>query len=87
MKGIVFEGDPLESGGYAMKTTSTLFESGKRAALIGDQVYCPKDNHGVNPIVEGDSTMIWDGKLLVTHLCKAACGCRVLARHSTLSVS
>lgn len=85
MRAIAFEGDPTDHNGYVMTATSTIFENGKRAALLGDLVYCPIDGHGVNPIVEGDETMRSDGKPLVTHLCKAACGCSILAVHSTLS--
>lgn len=86
MSAIAFEGDPTDHDGYVMTATSTIIENGKRAALLGDLVYCPRAGHGVNPIVEGDMTMMSDGRPLVTHLCKAACGCVILAVHSTLSV-
>ncbi|CAH2787654.1 MAG: hypothetical protein CBHOC_2130 [uncultured Caballeronia sp.] len=84
MNGLIFEGDPTDHGGYVKTATSTIIENGKRAALVGDLVYCPRDGHGVNPIVEGDPTMMSDGRSLVTHLCRAACGRRVLARNTTL---
>jgi uncharacterized Zn-binding protein involved in type VI secretion len=84
MKGLVFEGDPTDHGGYVKTATSTIIEGGKRAALVGDLVDCPRDGHGVNPIVEGDPTMMSDGKPLVTHLSRAACGCRIFSRHTTL---
>ncbi|MDR5769105.1 MULTISPECIES: PAAR domain-containing protein [unclassified Caballeronia] len=84
MKGLVSEADPTDHGGFVKTATSTIIENGKRAALVGDLVDCPRDGHGVNPIVEGDPSMMSDGKSLVTHLSRAACGCRVLARHTTL---
>ena len=82
MKGLIYQGDPLDRDGYVMTTTSTFFENGKRAALLGDLVHCRIDGHGVNPIVEADGTMFWDGKYLVVHGCRAACGCRVLSTRS-----
>ncbi|KGC70063.1 PAAR motif family protein [Burkholderia pseudomallei] len=84
MKGLVFESDPTDHDGYVMTATSTIIEGGKRAALVGDLVYCPRDGHGVSPIIEGDSTMTDNGKYLVPHLSRAACGCRIFARHTTL---
>jgi uncharacterized Zn-binding protein involved in type VI secretion len=84
MKGLVFEGDPTDHDGYVMTATSTIIEGGKRAALVGDLVYCPCDGHGINPIVEGDPTMMDNGKYLVTDQSRAACGCRIFARHTTL---
>lgn len=84
MKGLVFLGDPTDHGGYVKTATSTIIENGKHAALVGDLVDCPREGHGVNAIIEGDPTMMSDGKQLVTHLCRSACGCRVLARETTL---
>jgi uncharacterized Zn-binding protein involved in type VI secretion len=85
-KGLIYEGDPLNRDGYVMTATSTFFENGKRAMLLGDLVNCRIDGHGVNPIVEADETMMWDGKYLVVHMCKAACGCWVLSTQSTAQV-
>ncbi len=65
MSAIAFEGDPTDHDGYVMTATSTIIENGKRAALLGDLVYCPRAGHGVNPIVEGDTTMMSDGRPLV----------------------
>jgi len=84
MNGLVFEGDPTDHDGYVMTASSTLIEGGKRAALVGDLVYCPKDGHGVNPIVEGDAGLMSEGRQLVRHLAHSACGCRIFAQHSTL---
>jgi len=86
MKGFIFEGDPTDHGGYVKTATSTIIEGGRRAALVGDLVYCPRDGHGVNPIVEGDPTISEDGRAFVTHLSRAICGCHVLARDVTLFV-
>jgi len=86
MKGLIYQGDPLDRDGYVMTATSTLFENGKPAAQIGDLVHCRIDGHGVNPIVEADETMFWDGKYLVVHGCRAACGCRVLSTQSAALV-
>ena len=49
------------------------------------QYWVEINRHGVNPIIEADETMFSDGKRLVTHLCKSACGCTIFATHSTLS--
>lgn len=84
MNGLIFEGDPTDHGGYVKTASSTILEGGRRAALVGDLVACPRDGHGINPIVEGDSTMRDNGRFLAVHLSRSACGCRVLARHTTL---
>jgi len=86
MKGLIYEGDPTDRDGYVMTATSTFFENGKRAALLGDLVNCRIEGHGVNPIIEAEQTTILDGKPLVVHGCKAACGCRVLSTQSSAMV-
>jgi uncharacterized Zn-binding protein involved in type VI secretion len=86
MKGLVFQGDLTDHGGYVKTATSTIIENGRRAALVGDLVSCPRDGHGVNPIEEGDPAMSENGRAFATHLSRAACGCRVLARYATLFV-
>lgn len=83
MKGLIFEGDPTERDGYVMTATSSYFENNKRAALLGDLVNCRVAGHGMTTIVEADETMMWDGKYLVVHGCRAACGCHVLSTQSS----
>ncbi len=84
MRGLVFEGDPTDHDGYVLTATSTIIEGGKRAALVGDLVYCPRKGHGVNQIVEGDPSMSENGRYVVVDRCHAACGCQIFARHTTM---
>ncbi|MEK0167314.1 PAAR domain-containing protein, partial [Pseudescherichia vulneris] len=47
------------------------------AALLNDTVSCPE--HGSNPIVECDMSYEENGRGIVVHGCKSACGSVVYA--------
>uniref|UniRef100_E1TAM8 PAAR repeat-containing protein n=1 Tax=Burkholderia sp. (strain CCGE1003) TaxID=640512 RepID=E1TAM8_BURSG len=84
---IVRKNDKTDHGGYVMTATSTMDFDGLHAALVGDLVFCPIEDHGVNPIVEGHPTMFENGRAIVVHGCRARCGCRVLASDSTITAN
>lgn len=79
MSGIVRLNDRLSSGGTVTSATSTMIIEGKRVALVGDEVICPVEGHGVNYIIEGSTQWISDGKPVVTHRCACQCGCYVIS--------
>ncbi|QBH97048.1 PAAR domain-containing protein [Limnobaculum zhutongyuii] len=79
MRGIVCLGDATDHGGRVITASSSLYFEGKVVALVGDLVSCPVDGHGVNPIIEGDNTLLDNGRAVVTHFCLTACGCHVLS--------
>lgn len=85
MRSIVCEGDPTDHGGYVLQATSTYYINGKKAALMGDLVWCPE--HEANPIVEADDTFFSDGKRVVVEGCRSACGSRIIAISREVSVS
>lgn len=76
-KYVVVLGDATSHGGNVVSASSTLEIDGKRAALFNDVVSCPV--HGNNVIIECDFSYEEDGKGIVTHGCKTACGAVVMA--------
>lgn len=51
-KGFVFLGDKTTHGGQVLSASSTMIVNGKKVALIGDKVSCPKKGHGVNALLK-----------------------------------
>ena len=49
-KGFVLLGDKTTHGGQVLSASTTMIVNGKKVALIGDKVSCPKEGHGVNAI-------------------------------------
>ncbi|MCI4450137.1 PAAR domain-containing protein [Klebsiella variicola] len=84
MSGLVCLGDATTHGGKVITASSTMFINGVQVALVGDLVSCPK--HGINPIQEGDSTAMEQGKNIVVNNCQCACGCRVISSQSENSI-
>ena len=78
-KGLVLLGDKTTHGGSVISASSTMIVNGKKVALIGDKVSCPIPGHGTNPIVEGSSEWISDGKAVVIDGCRCQCGCQVIS--------
>ncbi|WP_081768621.1 PAAR domain-containing protein [Herbaspirillum sp. RV1423] len=76
-KKIVCLGDPTNRGGKVISASSSFILHGRRAALVNDDVSCPE--HGNNKIVEGIEGFSENGRLLVVHGCRCACGCVVHA--------
>lgn len=86
-KAVVRLGDPTTHGGRVISASSSMQMEGKLVALLGDLVSCPIPGHGVNPIIEGSDCFTYDGKPIVVHGNKSACGCCVIstAPHLVLS--
>jgi uncharacterized Zn-binding protein involved in type VI secretion len=72
-------GDTTDHGGTVIEASGMTDTQGKRIARVGDQVTCPKRNHGTTVIVSGDATMIIDGKPAARHGDKCACGATLIA--------
>ncbi|RTL28170.1 MAG: PAAR domain-containing protein [Burkholderiales bacterium] len=72
-------GDTTDHGGTVVEASGATDTQGKRIARVGDQVTCPKRNHGTSVIVSGDATMIIDGKPAARHGDKCACGATLIA--------
>lgn len=80
MKDPVLLGDATSHQGVVKTASSTFVIGGRRVALVGDIVSCPK--HGDNPIVEGGEGYSEHGRRLVVHGCRSQCGSIVLAAPS-----
>jgi hypothetical protein len=61
---IIRLGDPTSHGGKVMCASVTHVIGGIGIARAGDGVACPIAGHGVNPIVEGASTFLIDGRMV-----------------------
>ncbi|KFK91697.1 MULTISPECIES: PAAR domain-containing protein [unclassified Serratia (in: enterobacteria)] len=84
MLGVVCLGDTTTHGGEVKTASSTLYFNGLQAALVGEWVSCPR--HGMNTIVEGDSTTFEEGRQVVVNNCLCACGCRVISSQPENSI-
>ncbi|MGA9618875.1 MULTISPECIES: PAAR domain-containing protein [Serratia] len=78
-KGFVLLGDKTTHGGEIISASSTMTVNGKKVALIGDKISCPKEGHGINTIIEGSPDWISDGKAIVVNGCRCECGCQVIS--------
>ncbi|WP_042934082.1 PAAR domain-containing protein [Klebsiella michiganensis] len=76
-KKIVVLGDATSHGGKVVSVSSTFEIEGKNVALLNDSVSCPE--HGSNPIVECDMGYEENGRGIVAHGCKSACGSVIFA--------
>jgi uncharacterized Zn-binding protein involved in type VI secretion len=72
-------GDQTDHGGVVIEASVMTDTHGKGIARVGDQVTCPKRNHGTTVIVTGDPTMILDGKAAARHGDKCACGATLIS--------
>jgi uncharacterized Zn-binding protein involved in type VI secretion len=72
-------GDQTDHGGVVIEASVMTDTHGKGIARVGDQVTCPKRNHGTTVIVSGDPTMIIDGKAAALHGDKCACGATLIS--------
>ncbi len=86
-KGIIRLGDSTSHGGKVISVSSTITMDGKRVALVGDLVSCPKDKHGVNPIIEGSSSWYSNGKAVAVDGCLCSCGCILISSMPEVSIS
>ena len=76
-KKVVVLNNATSHGGKVSSASSTFEIEGQCAALLNDTVTCPE--HGTNPIVECDMSYEEDGRGVVVHGCKSACGSVVYA--------
>ncbi|MCO6524564.1 MAG: PAAR domain-containing protein [Candidatus Schmidhempelia sp.] len=79
MKGIIRLGDSTNHGGKVISASTKIMVFDKGVARVGDMVQCPVKNHGVNPIIEGDSQFSDEGKPVAFHGHKTACGCALIS--------
>ncbi|MGL5424615.1 MAG: PAAR domain-containing protein [Serratia fonticola] len=85
-KGFVLLGDNTTHGGQVVSASSTMVVNGKAVALVGDNVSCPINGHGTNPIVEGSSEWTSDGKAVVVDGCHSQCGCQLISSAPDCSI-
>ncbi|AWH89435.1 PAAR domain-containing protein [Limnobaculum parvum] len=78
-KGVIRLGDITSHGGEVISASSTITLYGKKVALVGDLISCPKDGHGVNAIIEGATSWYHNGKPVAVDGCLCACGCTLLS--------
>lgn len=81
MFNVICEGDTTSHGGKVVTSSSTSDTNGRRWALLGDMVACPKC-HGIFPIIQGNATNVEDGKPVAYDGCKTACGAVLIAGQS-----
>jgi len=72
-------GDQTDHGGVVIEASVMTDTHGKGIARVGDQVTCPKRNHGTTVIVTGDPSMIIDGRAAARHGDKCACGATLIS--------
>ncbi|OCG00733.1 hypothetical protein A9G10_03860 [Gilliamella sp. wkB308] len=77
--GVIRLGDSTDHGGKVITASSTMIVLGKPVARVGDLVSCPIKNHGVNPIIEGESSFTDQGKCIALDGHKTACGCSLIS--------
>lgn len=78
MRALVRLGDKTDHGGEVI-TASGPQVYGKKVALVGDKVQCPKDGHGVNAILPGQTRIHITNKQAALHGFKTECGCTLIA--------
>lgn len=79
LRGVIRLGDATDHGGKVITASSTMKVLGIPVAREGDLVSCPKKNHGINPIIEGESTFTDHGKKVALDGHKSACGCSLIS--------
>ncbi|MDR9851837.1 PAAR domain-containing protein [Herbaspirillum huttiense] len=84
-KNIIVLGGKTTHGGTVISASMTSATHGKGWARVGDMVSCPRCR-GVFPIIQGDSSLIDDGKPVAYDGCKVACGA-VLISNQTVTTT
>ena len=75
---IVVLGDKTDHGGTVISGSPFCDTHGKGWARVGDMVACPRCK-GIFPIVQGDASLIDDGKAVAYYGCKVACGATLIS--------
>ncbi|WAB95746.1 MULTISPECIES: PAAR domain-containing protein [Pseudomonas] len=81
-------GDPTSSGGSVLscQLAGTHTVNGKTPAVLGDKASCPL-HKGIFAFVEGHPSRRMNGRPVVLHGHRLACGCHGVASHAlTVSV-
>ncbi len=78
MRAFIYLGDKTDHGGEVV-TASGPQVYGKKVALVGDKVKCPKRDHGVNAILPGQTRIQINGKLAALDGFNSECGCTLIA--------
>jgi uncharacterized Zn-binding protein involved in type VI secretion len=77
---IILMGDQTDHGGTVIEGAPSTDLNGRRVARVGDQVTCPKRNHGhTTVIVTGDESCLIEGRPVARHGDRTACGAILLA--------
>ena len=83
---IIVVGDTLAPfGGEVLTGSDADTVEGKAIARKTDLVRCVE--HGVNRIKEGDESFLVDGEPAALEMHHASCGCTLVSRRATLSIS
>lgn len=85
-KNIILLGDKTSHGGTVITATSDIIINGKKAALVGDKVDCPKKGHGINAIIDGCSNTTCQGVLVAVEGCHTECGCYLISSITDFSL-
>lgn len=80
-------GDKTSHGGTVCGAAATTSTGGRQIARVGDPVSCPKDGHGTEVIITGDSTIIIEGKPVARHGDKTSCGATLISSQSATVIS
>lgn len=78
MKGVIRLGDPHSHGGKVITASGADFD-GRPVALVGDKANCPKKDHGIVTIIEGEPTWIMHNRQVAVDGCKCDCGCTLIS--------
>jgi uncharacterized Zn-binding protein involved in type VI secretion len=80
MINLVRLGDATDHGGKAITASTTMGADGRFVARQGDEVWCPVHPEvQPNLILEGDDSMVDNGKPIARQGHRATCGCRLLS--------
>ncbi|MDT0358129.1 PAAR domain-containing protein [Herbaspirillum huttiense F1] len=80
-RNIIVLGDKTSHGGTVISASMTSATHGKGWARVGDMVSCPRCR-GVFPIIQGDSSLLDDGKAVAYDGNKVACGAVLISSQS-----
>ncbi|WP_081065904.1 PAAR domain-containing protein [Burkholderia diffusa] len=83
---IIVVGDALAPfGGEVLTGAATDVVDGRAIARREDIVRC--NEHGINQIMEGEESFMMNGAPAALEGHRAKCGCVLVSRHTTLSIS
>ena len=76
----------MTHGAHIVSGSSTMMVDGVAVARLGDLVWCPQRNHGLNFICHVSSTQLCDGNPVAHTGAYAACGATIITGSSTFTV-